>query len=741
VSKTALLGLTAFRWPRPGKAVSVSCFFRTRSMGRKSKRRHHHPPSKKPEPPKKAAPAPAPVVAAAVVPPATSEPATPSSSTPPPPPSPPDPHQTLRRLRRDECFGARFHLRRLLGKGAHSAVWLAHDAAEDRECALQILSSAYAADPKIRAALEQGIAQQRTLEHPNIARLFALIEDPERQLLAIAGELAPGRSLTALRQEQQPQRWFEPAQIAPWLAALCRALACAHTEAKATHGDLKPGHLLLDEHGQLKLIDFGIPALGSSVVVHAVPDETSGTPAYQSPAQLRGEPLSPADDLYALGVTLYELLTGKPPFLAASAGYQLHQILTQRPPTITERRQQLTGLNAPIAPEWEETIAALLSPEPADRPEALALVARLNLPAETPAAPSPAPAPATEAPAPAPAVPEEKLSALAPTLETLPATSPTAAPADSPTPNPSTNSPWLAAAGWTFGLLALGVLGWWFAQEKPRAAQAAPLPTSATAASATATAAPSVPTPRIINNLPALTNSLGIRLVPLPGTQVRIAIWPTRVRDFAAFADATQHRSGRWKNPGFEQTPDHPVVNVSWHDAVAFCQWLTRTEREQGRIAATESYRLPTDAEWSRGVGLPVEEGTTPEQRDIGVPDVFPWGKQWPPPHGAGNYSGQEAESDTTIRGYEDGFIWTSPVGSFPANAFGLYDMGGNVWQWCADAWNPTSDDKVARGASWYNGSVRLSLLSSCRVHASTDSSRDNFGFRIVLAPEKEAHD
>jgi formylglycine-generating enzyme required for sulfatase activity len=62
--------------------------------------------------------------------------------------------------------------------------------------------------------------------------------------------------------------------------------------------------------------------------------------------------------------------------------------------------------------------------------------------------------------------------------------------------------------------------------------------------------------------------------------------------------------------------------------------------------------------------------------------------------------------------------------------------MGGNVWQWVMDPWNTDSNSKVLRGASWYNGALKLSLLSSCRVHAAQDSSTDNYGFRCVIASD-----
>ena len=228
-------------------------------------------------------------------------------------------------------------------------------------------------------------------------------------------------------------------------------------------------------------------------------------------------------------------------------------------------------------------------------------------------------------------------------------------------------------------------------------------------------------------------NRLGLKFVPVGGG-VDFCIWQTRVKDFEVFARATNLKSSLWKGPGFKQTPEHPVVNVSWVEATDFCQWLTDVEHKDGSLAHGQIYRLPTDLEWSRAVGLAEESGKTPEARDMGVADVYPWGNQWPPPAKSGNYTGEETGSDVAIKGYNDGFAWTSPVGSFPPNALGIYDMGGNVWQWCLDGWNNESKAKVLRGGSWYNGALKLSLLSSCRVHASPESSTDNYGFRIVRA-------
>jgi len=218
-----------------------------------------------------------------------------------------------------------------------------------------------------------------------------------------------------------------------------------------------------------------------------------------------------------------------------------------------------------------------------------------------------------------------------------------------------------------------------------------------------------------------------------PVGPVLFSIYLVRVSDFRVFANDTDFEKEAWLKPGFKQEADHPVVNVSWTDAMTFCKWLTERDREKGLLKPADYYRLPTDLEWSQAVGLVGENGKTPEARDMGVPDVYPWGKTWPPPAKVGNYTGEETGSEFAIRGYNDGFPNTSPVGSFPANKYGLFDMGGNVWQWCLDNWNANRSAKVLRGASWYNGAMKLSLLSACRIHAAPNSTTDNYGFRVVL--------
>jgi formylglycine-generating enzyme required for sulfatase activity len=188
-------------------------------------------------------------------------------------------------------------------------------------------------------------------------------------------------------------------------------------------------------------------------------------------------------------------------------------------------------------------------------------------------------------------------------------------------------------------------------------------------------------------------------------------------------------------------------VKVSWEDAKAFCQWLTRKEQGEGKIKGGQSYRLPTDAEWSVAVGLNEDSSGSPKDKSAKIKNVYPWGTEWPPPSGAGNYWDQAAESSFPLESssvykerYYDGQPVTSPVGRFNANRFGLYDMGGNVWQWCEDLYDNNSAYHVQRGASWGTslaGGAGLlfssPLLSSYRSHGKPNYRANDTGFRVVL--------
>jgi formylglycine-generating enzyme required for sulfatase activity len=181
-----------------------------------------------------------------------------------------------------------------------------------------------------------------------------------------------------------------------------------------------------------------------------------------------------------------------------------------------------------------------------------------------------------------------------------------------------------------------------------------------------------------------------------------------------------------WRNPLFDQNDEHPVVCVSWNDAVAFCNWLSENEK---RI-----YRLPTEAEWEYCCRA-------------GTAKRYPFGSRDADLKSAENIAdlklkrGFRIAAPAWCQPWNDGFAFTAPVGRFKRNAFGLYDLLGNAAEWCAD-WqgdyptvpvdsptgSATGTYRVIRGGSWYSSITRASTR-----YARVPNQRTNdVGFRVV---------
>jgi len=632
----------------------------------------------------------------------------------------------------------RYVLLGVLGRGGMGVVWKAHDEQLEREIALKFLPELITLDKEAISDLKRETRRSLELTHTHIVRIHDFVQD--RMWAAISMEYVEGDTLSAYKVDQ-PNSHFEVDMLSGWTAHLCDALEYAHTKAKVVHRDLKPANLMINRVGDLKIADFGIArSVSDSVSRVTMRGGSSGTLAYMSPQQAQGRPQKVTDDVYAVGATLYDLLSGKPPFYSGNVQHQLESIT---PDPIKERRGQLGLAGEEVPAEWEQTVAACLEKNEAQRPQSMAEVAeRLGLRAATVTVRS-------QEPAAEPAV------------------------ASGGPPPPRKGWPvWGAIAAVIVVLLIGGIYLLSLRHSKPSATvasdQATTPVTDSTAAPSTPVSTPVPAPPPVAPSAPSVpvagqawTNSLGMKFVPAGTDSILFGVWDVRVEDFKAFVDATGYdatsgmysvgkpgpilgdlgwdqRGDTWKSPGFTQTDDSPVVGVNWNDAHAFCDWLTKKEQAEGKLGPNQSYRLPNDAEWSKAVGLNESADGTPASKDGKITDVYPWGTQWPPPQGSGNFAGSEARDDKwpddskTIDGYTDGYPRTSPVGSFAANGYGLYDMGGDVFQWCEDKFDSGKDSRVLRGSGW-NSSNPFFMISSSRSQSDPGDRYDFFGFRVIV--------
>ena len=272
--------------------------------------------------------------------------------------------QTVRGLAPGQRIFRRYTLSKLLGRGGMGVVWLARDDKLDREVALKFVPEMLFLDPAARDDLKRETRRSLELTHPNIVRIYDFMED--ESAAAISMEYVDGPTLSHLRVERAA-KMFESAEIEPWLGGLCAALDYAHGTARMVHRDLKPANLMLNGRGMVKITDFGIAcSLMGSVARVSVYSSSGGTLVYMSPQQMQGDAPSHLDDIYALGATLYELVTGKPPFYAGNISMQVREMVAE---SMTARRAKLGALGGQIPAAWEETIAACLAKRAEDRPQ------------------------------------------------------------------------------------------------------------------------------------------------------------------------------------------------------------------------------------------------------------------------------------------------------------------------------------------------------------------------------------
>jgi formylglycine-generating enzyme required for sulfatase activity len=211
-----------------------------------------------------------------------------------------------------------------------------------------------------------------------------------------------------------------------------------------------------------------------------------------------------------------------------------------------------------------------------------------------------------------------------------------------------------------------------------------------------------------------------------------------------------EHNSGRVEGNSLNRDKQ-PVVLITWLDAALYCNWLSKREKlpafyqvEGGNVVGfntrSTGYRLPTEAEWAWAARV---------QGELLL--RYPWGETFPPTDVRGNYADSSSAFITgrTISGYKDGHVVSAPVGSFPANQRGLFDMGGNVAEWVHDVYaipdssgalqvdplgKQQANNHVIKGASWLHATV-TELRLSFRDYGK--AGRDDVGFRLARYAEE----
>jgi formylglycine-generating enzyme required for sulfatase activity len=625
-------------------------------------------------------------------------------------------------LTQGQVLNNRYRIVKLLGQGGYGAVYRAWDLNFELVCAIK---ENFETTPEAQRQFLREARLLHVLRHPNLPQVkdYFIIAGQGQYLVM---DFVEGQDLEELRAAVSGA--LPEAQALNWVGQVCDALDYLHHQTPPViHRDIKPANIKITPAGQAMLVDFGIaktydPSLRTTLGARAV------TPGY-SPFEQYGTGVTDArTDLYALGATLYALLTGQEPPEAPQR--------VVRDPLIPPRQ-----FNHAISPAIETALMRALQIDPQARFQTAAefkavINKRLSVVGNQQMAvvnqPSTVLTPAASALAPA---------AVAPSVS-----------------HPARSFPWKwlgLGAGLLVGLGALAVLAVVLvrgiagsrptqtplARASQDAAALAALPTlTPTPPLPTFTPSPIPPTPTptigvgatqispvdgmVLSYIPAGAFQMGsengadyeqpVHTVTLDAfwmdqTEVTNAMYAQCVSDGTCSPPSETSSYTRLSYYDAAAFADYPVMYVHWNHAAAYCAWAGK--------------ELPTEAQWeyaARG-GL---DGAS-----------YPWG----------------AGIDCTRANYggAGGCVGdTSAVGSYPPNAYGLYDMTGNVWEWVADwftdyyyrdspADNPlgplSGGRRVLRGGAW--GSVGVDLWVSARSWNNPYYTYFDIGFRCVLSP------
>jgi predicted Ser/Thr protein kinase len=252
----------------------------------------------------------------------------------------------------DRVLAGRYALESVLGQGGMAEVYLGTDRVLGRQIAVKILGSQFSRDSSFVARFRREAQSAASLNHPNVVSVFDTGSDDGTHFIVM--EYVQGRTLSQLIRQGS----LLPERAAEIAAAVARALGFAHSQG-IVHRDVKPGNVMLTSSGDVKVMDFGIARATASESLTQTAT-VLGTATYFSPEQAQGEAVDPRSDVYSLGVVLFEMLTGYPPFAGESAISIAYKHVREQP--VPPSR-----LNADVPGELDAIVLKCLAKNPANR--------------------------------------------------------------------------------------------------------------------------------------------------------------------------------------------------------------------------------------------------------------------------------------------------------------------------------------------------------------------------------------
>ncbi len=228
--------------------------------------------------------------------------------------------ETNMTLKEGERIG-HYQIVSLLGRGGMASVYKAHEMSLNRTVALKVLRPELAEDPSFVKRFQREAQAAARLNHPAISTVYAIGQEGELTFFAM--EYVQGGTLRQLIRQEGPLSLEKALDI---LIPAAEALEAAH-KAGVVHRDMKPGNILIGENGKVKVVDFGIAQVTESTSHLTREGSFVGTPEYVSPEQCEGKSVDGRSDIYSLGVTFFEMLTGKTPFTADTPAGIINRIV------------------------------------------------------------------------------------------------------------------------------------------------------------------------------------------------------------------------------------------------------------------------------------------------------------------------------------------------------------------------------------------------------------------------------